>query len=85
MEYIHILMEPDMKENGKMINKMAMVKKFGLMALLMKDNMSMEKNKVQVLLNGQINLYIEDNLQIIIYMEKENIYLLMEENMMEIG
>ena len=62
MEYIYTQMELDMRENGKKINKMEKVKKFGLMALLMKEIMWMEKSRVLEFLNGQIILYIKDNL-----------------------
>ena len=85
MGHIDIQMEQNMKENEKKINKMEKEKIISLMVLHMKVNMLMVKNKDMEYLNGQIILCIRANLTIIIYMEKEFIFLLMIGNIMEIG
>ena len=85
MVYIYTQTEQNMKDNGKMTNKMEKEKKYGQMELHMKEIMQMGKSKVMVYLDGQINQYIKANFSIIIYMEREYTLLLMEENMMEIG
>ena len=45
MEYIHILMEENMKENGLMINNRVMGLRNGLMVQNMRDNILRERNK----------------------------------------
>ena len=54
------------KDIGKMINKMDMVKKFGLMVVYMKENIKMEKKMVQGNLNGVMEVYMKENFLIII-------------------
>ena len=65
-ENILIQMEQDMKENGKMISKMGMGKKFGLMEHHMKDNIKMEKKVAKGNLNGQMVPLMKEILKIII-------------------
>ena len=66
MEYIHISMEQNMKEIGKKINKMAQVKKVGLMVLHMKATINKAKKVDKVNLNGLMVVPTKDNLKIII-------------------
>ena len=66
MVYIHILMELNMKEIGKKINKMEQVRKVGLMELHMKVNINKVRKVVKVNLNGLMEVHMRDNLKIII-------------------
>ena len=65
-EFIFIVMGLFIKVNGRKINNMESVKKFGLMAHLMKENLYKEKNKVKEYLNGVMEQYMKVNLKIII-------------------
>ena len=64
--YTHILMERDMKANGRMINKKEMEKNFGLMVPYMKVNIKMVRKMDMVNLHGQMGLYTLAILRIII-------------------
>lgn len=75
----------DMKEIGLRINNMDTVKKYGLMVLCMKDNMSMEKSMEKAPLIGQTNQHMLVNFITIIFMGKEFIFGTMKENMKESG
>ena len=66
MVYIHILMELNMKEIGRKINKMEQVKKVGLMVPRMKETINKVKKVVKVNLNGLMVVHMKDNLKIII-------------------
>ena len=48
---------------------------------VMKGNINKEKNQVKENSNGQMEVNIEEISTIIIYMEKEHIYGMIEENM----
>ena len=84
-EIITILLEEIIQENGKMINKMAMEKKTGLMGLNTLEIIKMAKKMVKELLHGLMALNILGNLLKIIFMGLEFINGLMEGNMMGIG
>ena len=66
MVYIHILMELNMKEIGRKINKMEQVRKVGQMVLHMKEIINKERKVAKVNLNGQMEVLMKDNLKIII-------------------
>ena len=74
-----------MKEIGKMINKMVMVQKHGMMALDIQVILLMEKKKEKGNIYGQMALLMKENLKIVHLMEKGNIYGIIIEFMMEIG
>jgi len=78
-------MELNIWDIGKMINRMGMVKKYGQMALVMKDNIKMAKSMAKELLNGLMVLYILENSIKIIYMVEENINGRTTENMLGNG
>ena len=85
MVFIAILMEPDMKENGKKISNTVRVLKHGPMAPNSKVNMSKERNTEKVLSHGLMDQLIPDNSLRIIFKETESITGLMEENSMDLG
>ena len=61
MAYIHILMEQNMKDIGKKINKMEKEKKVGLMVLLMKEIINLEKKVGKEFSNGQMEVHMKEN------------------------
>jgi hypothetical protein len=71
MEFILMLMELNIWDNGKMINKKDMVQKFGQMEQNTKEITSKEKNKVKDNFIGQMDLSMMDSLVTIISMAKE--------------
>ena len=60
--YTFTLMEPNMKEIGRMISKMEMASNSGLMAHNTKEHMFKERRKVTVYLDGQMDLIMMENL-----------------------
>lgn len=56
LEFIHILMVQNMKDNGLKISNMGKEKKHGRMVLSMKVTTLTPKNKVRVILFGQIKV-----------------------------
>ena len=66
MVFTVILMGLNMKEIGKMINKMVKALNHGLMEPLMKENIKQVKNSDLANLNGQMVLLTKDNFLIII-------------------
>lgn len=79
MEFILMLMELNIWDNGKMINKKDMVQKFGQMEQNTKEITSKEKNKVKDNFIGQMDLSMMDSLVTIISMAKEYTHGLMVE------
>ena len=78
-------MEVNMKENGKMINKMERGKNFGQMVLSTKGH-TLKGPKMDLdNLNGLMEIFMRGTLLIIIFVEKENIYLKIIECMKECG
>lgn len=65
MVFIHIKMVQNMKDNGKMIYNMVKVLKYGMINLNILVHIKMEKNKVLVDMNGQINHILKENGMII--------------------
>ena len=63
---ILISMEQNMKEIGKMINRMEKEKKVGLMEPRMKEIIKKVKKVAEVYLNGLMVVYMKENLVIII-------------------
>jgi hypothetical protein len=61
LEYIFMLMELNMKEIGKMINRMEMVSNNGLMAHNTKEHMFKERRKVMAYLDGRMGLIMMEN------------------------
>ena len=61
---IFMLMEQNIMETGKMINRKAMVKKSGLMERDMKDNIFKEKNKEKEGFSGLTDQDMKDNSKI---------------------
>ena len=59
MAYIHILMEPNMKDIGRMINRKGKGEKYGLMGIHMKGNMLVGINKEKVNLHGVMVLFMK--------------------------
>ena len=79
-------MEIFMKENGKMINKKEKEKKYGLMGQFMKGNFMKGQKMVKVnLLGGREVRAMKVNFKIIKYVEKDYIFLVIIENMKDIG
>ena len=79
-------MEIFMKENGKMINKKEKEKKYGLMGQFMKGNFMKAPKMVKVnLLGGRVVRAMKENFKIIKYVEKDYIFLVIIENMKDIG
>ena len=70
MVYIPTLMEQDMKENGKKINRMGKEKSLGLMVLVMKEIINKEKNVVLEYLSGLITQFMKVSSLTIILTEK---------------
>ena len=70
MAFILIQMGQDMKDIGKKISRMEVVKKVGPMVLLMKVNINKEKKVGKEFLNGQMVVHTMGNLKIIILMDK---------------
>ena len=66
LEFTFIKMVKDMKANGKMMSRKDKAKKFLKMGLYMKAILKMEKSGVKELINGLINLHIQENGLIII-------------------
>lgn len=64
-EFISILMDQDMKENGKMIISMDMVRKFGMMDLSIQGNIFKGINRELADMNGQMVLALMENGKII--------------------
>ena len=64
--YILISMEQNMKDIGKMINRMAQAKKVGPMVLLMKVIINKEKKAEKVFSSGWMVVYMKVILKIII-------------------
>jgi len=60
MAHMIIVMEPDIKDTGRMINKMDKVKKSGRMVHVLQDNTKMVKSMVSVVLSGQIEAAIKE-------------------------
>lgn len=56
MEFIFIKMEPSMRETGKMISSMVMVKKSGLMDPNMKGTILRERSMEEVSTYGKMDL-----------------------------
>ena len=79
-------MEIFMKENGKMINKKEKEKKYGLMGQFMKGSfMKGLKMAKANLLGGRVVRAMRENFKIIKYVEKDYIFLVIIENMKDIG
>jgi hypothetical protein len=72
-------------DNGKMIDKMEKDKKYGLMVIVIKANIKMEKKMVEEFLNGLMVQSMLENFFKIIYKDKVNIVGKMEENMLVNG
>jgi len=85
MESTAILMELDMRENGKKTNNTEWVLKPGQMVPNSKVNMSKERSTEKVLSSGLTVPHIPGNLLRIILKETENITGQMEENSMDHG
>ena len=78
-------MELNISVNGRMINKMELVKRFGLIKLVMRENTYREESTVKEFSNGLMVRNIEDSFNKIIYMEMESTNGKMEENMLDNG
>ena len=79
-------MEIFMKENGKMINKKEKEKKYGLMGQFMKGSFMKGQKMAKVnLLGGRVVRAMKENFKIIKYVEKDYIFLVIIENMKDIG
>ena len=79
-------MEIFMKENGKMINKKEKEKKYGLMGQFMKGSFMKGQKMAKVnLLGGRAVRAMKENFKIIKYVEKDYIFLVIIENMKDIG
>ena len=85
MVFIAILMEPDMKVNGKRISNMVWVLRHGQMVPSSKDNMFKERSTVKELSHGLMDLPILDNSLRTTFKEMESIIGPMEENSMDLG
>ena len=75
MAFIHILMEHNMRENGKKINKRVGGKKNGQMGQVMKENINKGRNLDMENLCGLTEVLMKVILKIIILMEKALILL----------
>ena len=84
-EYINILMQQSMKDNGKKINSTVMDLKHGLMVLVIKVNMSKEKSMEKVISYGLMEAILLDNLLITKLKGKENTFGMMVENSSDLG
>ena len=73
-------MELDMKGNGKWINNMERVRRFGQTMPDTKETIIKERSMDKVFSNGQMVLLTRDSLKIIILMELEHINGQMEES-----
>jgi hypothetical protein len=80
-----IWMELNILDNGKMIDKMEREKKYGLMVLVIRANIKMEKKMVEVFLNGLMVQSMLENFFKITYKDRVNIVGKMEENMLVNG
>ena len=60
MAFILILMEQNMKDFGKMINRKEKEKKFGLMEIHMKGNILVEISKEKENLYGVMDLFMKE-------------------------
>ena len=85
MAFEHILMVPNMRGNGKKINRREGEKKNGQMGQVMKENINRGKNQDMENLYGQMEIFTKDILRIIILMEREFILGMIKENMKESG
>lgn len=63
-----MLMVQVMRVVGKMINKMVLDMKYGLMVLVIRGHIFKEKKKVMVCLDGQMILIMKENSWIMQYM-----------------
>ena len=81
MDFIFIMMAQNMKDSGLMINNMEMALKYDQMGLNIKENMKTDLNMEEENLNGLIIALMKEIFVKIIYMAKEFIYEVMEENM----
>ena len=84
-EDIFQIMELNMMENGKMINKKDMGNKNGKMEQFIKEVISKVKNKEKVPLYGEMIVHMKVISMIIIFMVMGNMYGKMEEFIKEIG
>ena len=79
-------MEIFMKENGKMISKKEKEKKYGLMEQFMKGNFMKGQKMVKGNLHGgRVVRAMRENSIITKYVEKDYIFLVIIENMKDIG
>lgn len=74
-----------MKDNGRMINKTEKVQKYGRMVPNMMENIKRERNTDMDIYISQMDHSMLDNFLEIRYMEKENIFGLMENLIMVNG
>lgn len=74
-------MELNILVSGRMINKMVLEKRYGLIKLVMKENTYREESTVKEFSNGLMVQNIVDSFNKIIYMEMENTNGKMVENM----
>lgn len=74
MEFIYILMEHDMKGNGKMIYNMGMEKKYGPIILLMRVITMKVKSKEKEDMFGRMEVFMMEIGLIIELKEMENIH-----------
>ena len=84
-ENLYIWMELNILDNGKMIDKMEKDKKYGLMVIVIKANIKMEKKMVEEFLNGLKVRSMLENFFKMSYKDKVNIFGKMEENMLVNG
>lgn len=84
-ENMFIWMELNILDNGKMIDKMEKDKKYGLMVIVIKANIKMEKKMVEEFLNGLKVRSMLENFFKMSDKDKVNIVGMMEENMLVNG
>lgn len=85
MELIYMLMDLNMKGNGKMIYNMVMELNHGLMDRNIQEHITKEKNKEKENINGLMVLIMMENGMIIKLLGMEHIIGQMVEDMSEIG
>lgn len=85
MELTITAMEQSIKDNGKKINSMDLEYKHGQMVAVIKEITKWGRNQVKVNTFGKMVVHMKETGQIIVLLEKDDIYGQMDENIKGIG
>ena len=85
MELTITAMEQSIKDNGKKINNMDLEYKHGQMVAVIKEITKWGRNQVKVNTFGKMVVHMKETGQIIVLLEKDDIYGQMDENIKGIG